>query len=60
MYKAGSNNPWRDKNELPYQIKRMRNLKIRAAALIIVVLALKIILIIGMIACNKNIIKSQH
>ena len=27
MYKAGSNNPWRDKNELPYQIKRMRSLQ---------------------------------
>jgi len=27
MYKAGSNNPWRDKNELPYQIKRMRDLQ---------------------------------
>ena len=24
MYKAGTNTPWRDKNELPYQIKRER------------------------------------
>jgi len=27
MYKAGTNTPWRDKNELPYQIKRVRSLK---------------------------------
>ncbi len=27
MYKAGSNPAWRDKNELPYQIKKMRALE---------------------------------
>ena len=27
MYKAGSNTPWRDKNELPYQIKREREIE---------------------------------
>jgi len=26
MYKAGTNTPWKDKNELPYQIKKMRGL----------------------------------
>jgi uncharacterized lipoprotein YddW (UPF0748 family) len=27
IYKAGSNTAWKDKNELPYQIKRVRGLK---------------------------------
>jgi uncharacterized lipoprotein YddW (UPF0748 family) len=27
IYKAGTNTAWRDKNELPYQIKRVRGLK---------------------------------
>jgi len=27
MYKAGTNNSWRDKNELPYQIKREREIE---------------------------------
>lgn len=56
MYKAGTNTPWRDKNELPYQIKREREEEIQEEVFILVAVVLKIILIIGMIVYSKIII----
>jgi uncharacterized lipoprotein YddW (UPF0748 family) len=60
IYRAGTNATWRNPNEIPYQINKLRSLPNTGGSVYLVAIVLRTILMDGTTVYNSIIIKTLH